>query len=719
MKLSYQWIAEAVDLPEGVDEVARRLTAAGLAVENQEEVGEDVALDVDITTNRPDCMNHLGMAREAAVLFGRELRRPQAQSEAGGAPTAEVATVSIEDPEQCRRYVAWAVRGVTIGPSPQWIVDRLELLGLRSVNNVVDITNYVLWECGQPLHAFDLAKLRGADEQGPAEIVVREARDGETLTTLDGEARELKAGMLIIADASGPIGLAGVMGGADSEVTDSTVDVLLESAYFDPRPVRRTASALGMHTDASHRFERGADPELCAWAAQRAAALLVEVAGGEISESPVDAYPAPFEERAIELSQRRLEAFAGARFEREQVEAWFRGLGFGIERTSSNERNDPADSDEQGARWTVTVPSWRYLDMERVEDLYEEVIRLYGYDAIEATLPALSGHDGNTSAVYRRGMAARRHLAACGLAETVHFAFQDAAVDGRYPGVFQQGQPGAGPAVELVNPLSDLYRVMRRSLVPGLLGASLYNQRRGASAVKIFEIGHVFLALEENSSLTGVPVDERETLAVARGGVIGNDWQGEKELDFFDLKGVVESLFSTFAVTLQVRPAAVAREELVSGVAADLVVVEEAGEEQVVGYLGQILDAEDLPFPLFVAELETAALVPEGDRFSGLRVTPPSRFPGVGADLTLTHSLDVPFAEILAVVHGLKLEDLADVQLVSRYQGKGVPEGAVNTTLRFHYSSAEGSLTQDAVNARQSAVQQELSRRFAWSEGAG
>ncbi|MEO1366607.1 MAG: phenylalanine--tRNA ligase beta subunit-related protein, partial [Acidobacteriota bacterium] len=282
MQFSKNWIGDYVELPAEVETLAERLTNAGLSVEGLEDRGDDHLMDLDVTTNRPDCMNHFGLAREVAAVFGSDLKRPAVDLEPVATTIEDVASLEIDDFELCPRYTALALRGVKVGPSPEWLVERLEAIGSRSINNVVDVTNYVLWETGQPLHAFDLRKIRGGH------IRVRSAAEGETLKTLDGEMRELDPSILVIADRSEPIALAGVMGGFDSEVTDSTVDILLESAHFDPTTVRKGAKKLGLHTDACHRFERGADPEACLDAARRAAALMIELGGGELLAGALD-----------------------------------------------------------------------------------------------------------------------------------------------------------------------------------------------------------------------------------------------------------------------------------------------------------------------------------------------------------------------------------------------------------------------------------------------
>ncbi len=690
MLFSTRWLAEYVDLPEGIPELARRLTAAGHAVAGIEEKGDDVLLDVEVTTNRPDCMNHLGLAREIAVLHGRPLRFPEIAPPEAAGRVEDAADVEVEEEIFCPRFVARVVRGVTIKESPAWLRERLSSIGLRPISNVVDVTNFVLWEMGQPLHAYDLDRLAGR------KLLVRLAHRGERLTTLDGVDRELDEQMLVIADTERAVGLAGVMGGLDSEVTASTRDVLLEGAHFHRQAVRIAARKLGMHTDASHRFERGADPEICERAVSRAAELLAEIAGGTVLAGAIDRRGPQWDGQwpprgRLELA--RLNAFAGAEIPCADVERWLAGLGFALE---------PAGE----GTWEVTVPSWRYYDFQTrhepphaiyPQDLYEEVLRIYGLDKIAATLPGIEGSDAPRAPEQILRERVRDWLAAAGYAEAVNFAFQSRTLDARFPSL----RPGTEP-LELANPLSEAYAVLRRSLVPNLVESARFNQRRGVPAVRLFEIGRGFFPSDKLGALP----DQPELVGLVCGGRLGTPWQREVELDLFDLKGAVDGLAEELGVRLEARPAELTG--LLDGNAAELVCSHRGGDE-VVGWLGRVEEEEG--YPLYVAELALDGLA-GGER--GLEVDLPSRFPGIDADFTLPHALGTPWADIDRGIAALAPADLVSWSLKDRYRGPGVPEGAVNTTITFLYNSRERSLTQEEINERQSALTAELASRFGW-----
>ncbi len=783
MLFSRRWLGDYVGLPADTALVAERLTFAGFTVdgvkrlapaagEAAREVGvadlTDDVLDVEVTTNRPDCMNHFGLARELSVLFAvplappgtrplppSALPQPETPESRETPETPEIpeitVEVEVEDPVDCPRYVARVVEGVRVAPSPAWLVRYLEAIGQRSINNVVDVTNFVLWEMGQPLHAFDLDRLEGG------RILVRRGRPGERLTTLDGVDRPVDTEVLVIADAARPVGLAGVMGGRDSEVTAGTTRLLLESACFERALVRRTARRLGLHTDASHRFERGTDLEACLAAADRAAALIGALAGGAVVPGAVDARAAVPAPRTGRLVLARLNAFAGAEVQAGDVERWLGGLGFGLrplalpEAGEAGEAGGTAGSAEidgtertgRGAAasrpaWQVTVPPWRRFDFAPgpdgflyEADLFEEVLRIHGLDRIPAALPALPGSDGPRTERQRVRGHVRRLLAGAGYAEAVNFGFEDPKVASGLPTL----RPGAAPLM-LANPLSEHHSAMRRSLLGNLLESARFNQRRGAAAVRLFEVGTVFFPRSSSPNPEGVGAiagstgeaasggsptasagaaklhphdrsaelpDEQEHVAVVCGGHVGSPWDREAILDLFDLKGAIEVLAEALDVRLTARAAVLPG--MRAGSAAEL--LDRAG--RVVGLLGR-LEAEE-GYPLYAGELALAALE-GGDLVRSLAVPP--RVPGISADCTLTHPLQVTWHDLAAAIEARRPPDLAEFALKNRYQGEGVPAGAVNTTLTFHYNAGDRSLTQDEVNERQLELAAELTRRFGW-----
>jgi phenylalanyl-tRNA synthetase beta chain len=692
MEFLLSWLTDAVEEAKRLapGEIGRRLTAVGMAVEGVREIASadgaaDHVLDVDVTSNRPDAMCHSGLARELAVALGSPLRRPDIPFFESLSSEGRTGKVVLEDPEGCPRYVARVIRGVKVGPSPAWLRGRLEAIGSRSINNVVDATNYVLWEMGQPLHAFDLETIPGG------EIRVRRARAGERLTTLDGRERSLDPEILVIADRERAIALAGVMGGLATEVTARTSDVLLESAHFDRKRIRIGAKRLALHTDASHRFERGADFDVCDEASRRCAALIVEVAGGRVEEPAVDAVARRPESVRWTLDGAALDRFAGIAIADAEIEGILAGLGF-APRREAGER-----------RWSGTVPAWRAVDFEPrrtgpdagrayPQDLFEEVLRHVGYDRVPATLPTLGGVDAGANPEHERAGRARDLFAGLGYAEAIHYAFQPAEWDARYPALAADGEPLA-----LANPLSDRYAVLRRSLVPNLVAATEGNANRGAGGVRLFEVGHLF---------PGGESAELEAIGWVAGGGQGGAWDALPELDLFHVKGAGEALLEAMGA-VDLAAAASELPGVVPGTGAHW----RDARGEVVGWFGRVA-APEVPFPLFAAELLLDRL-PVAATKRG--VVAPPRLPGIAADLTLTHALDLAWSELARALDALAEPPLVGFRLKERYRGAGVPDGAVATTITFDYHGGERTLTQDEVNARQAELAAELARRFAWA----
>ena len=671
MKFDLSWLSELLDgAPDG-DTLAERLTACGFLVETREPNEGSETWDVEVTTNRPDAMNHRGLAREAALATGATLRPLAIGLEEVDEAAADLASVRIEEPELCSRYVARIVRGIKMVGSPDWLRHRLEACGVRPINAVVDATNYLLLELGQPMHAFDLHRLTDR------EIVVRRAAAGERLTTLDGDARTLDSSVLVIADAREAVALAGVMGGADSEIGPDTVDILIESAHFDALSVRRTARRLGMHTEASHRFERGADPEMAATACDAAAAMIAELCGGRVCSGRIDVCPRPWTPRRMELSVAKLSDFIGLEIDGETVERVFTGLEFDLQRN--------------GDLIAVSPPSFR-VDVELVPDLYEEVIRHVGYGSVPSRLPVLPSSPGRRHPNLELVDCGRDAAVSAGLIEVMTYSFigpDQNALTGDLPLC-------PGPSLPLDNPLAVTQSTMRRSLLPGLLSAVRDNLNRGERSLAIFEQGRVF-AMGDGSP------QEHERLSVVLSGARG----GDRPADFADLKGVVEEIMDRtgFPPSVWRRGGAPWLDE------AEGAVMESDG--RLVGcaglLAGAMLERWDLRQPAYVAELDLGAVV---DSVKVVQFEPLAKYPAVTADMTVDHDVDLPYSTLLAAVHELVAELVESVELVVRYSGKGLGADRVRTTLRLVYRHPERSLTQEEVNADQSELRDRLGERL-------
>ncbi len=669
MKFDSSWLIDLLDGEADPDRLSDQLTDCGFLVELREP-GEGAEIwDVEVTTNRPDAMNHRGLAREAAVVSGLGLRPLAVELTEDGEKTADLATVEIADSSVCTRFAARVVRGVRQVPSPEWLQRRLVNSGVRPINAVVDVTNYVLLELGQPLHAYDLEKVHGRT------LVARLAVKGEKLKTLDGEDRVLDETMAVIADGQGVVGLAGIMGGASSEITDDTVDVLLEAAHFDALSVRRTARRLGMHTEASHRFERGADPSMPPLAVDLAAAMMADLAGGTVCQGRIDVHPAPREERRMELSVERLSAFTGLEIDAERVVEIFSGLEF-----------EPVRS---GDTVTVSVPSFR-IDIERTPDLYEEIIRHIGYDAVPSALPVLPTTPGRRNPNWELVDRARAAAQSAGLIEVLNWSFIDADAD-----ELVAEQPLCpGDAVLLDNPLATTQAVMRRSLLPGLLSAAQSNLNQGESTLGFFEQGRVF------SFSDGVP-QEGERLGI----VLFKDIPDAVER-FQHFKGVVEHVCQKVGLP-SVEWVAGGGPWLEEGAGA--VLTPAAGKP--LGLAGVVskafVERWELKPGIAVAEIDLdAASEPALPRFEAL-----PRHPAVVMDMTVEHGEDVSYAVLEESVRGLAGDRVESVSYLTRFLLRD-GSGRVRTTQRLVYRHPERSLTQEEVNAEHMKLREGLAERL-------
>ena len=712
MKISYNWLKDFVEIDLAPRDLAEKLTMVGLAVDGVEQHGDDFVLEFDLTSNRPDCLSHLGIAREVAALTGKALRMPGGDVGAtgrrgdagtrrhgdtamqelsdtatgrqgdGAIKTSEVTSVEILNPELCPRYTARVIRGVKIGPSPEWLVARLEVMGQRSVNNVADITNYVMLELGQPLHAFDFKMLRGQ------RIIVRAAGAGEKMTTLDGEEREFTNQMLVIADAERAVAIGGVKGGEDSGITEATTDVLIEAAYFTPAQIRATAKALGLATEASYRFERGTDPEIVQAASDRATALIAEIAGGEVLSGLVDIYPhKPARHRAI-FHRAKYHSLTGLEVELGEAETLLKSLGMETE------------ADAQAETISAIAPSWR-IDIAIEEDLIEEVARIRGYDKLKTTLPGGAGAGAYLAGEDRR-RAARRTLAALGFHEAVSFSFVNAESDAIFSEV------ALASRLVLHNPIDETQAQMRTTLHTGLLNAVAHNFNHGMRNVRLFEIGKCF----HEASEAGERPREIEKLALVMTGARNEaNWQAASErTDFFDLKGALEALAESLGLPEIIFEAIESVSYLHPGRAA---VISRHGRR--IGYLGQlhprVAASSKFKQPVFIGELDFGDLL--SMPLVEVRYSPLPKFPTVTRDLAVLIDQQVAYTAIETAIHALGIPELVTVRLFDLYTGKELPAGKHSMALSMKYRAAERTLTEAEINAAHERILETLRTKFA------
>lgn len=645
---------------------------------------EDWTLEIGLTPNRPDCLGHVGLARELAVLSGKTFAAPVAEAPARVADPASVPKTPIEivHPDRCPRYGAGVVLDVRIAPSPFSVRYRLHNLGIRAINNVVDVTNIVLLEWGHPIHAFDLDKLRGE------RIVVRRARAAERMATLDGIERVLTDDDLLICDGQGPVAVAGVMGGANSEIADTTTRVLVECAYFDPRSVRRTARRLGLHTEASHRFERGVDPGAVPAVLAHTLSLLSRLAGGAASASTVDAYPAPVVQPSVVLRDARIGGLLGFEPSRQDATRVLEGIGCTV-------------VSDDGTSRLVTIPSWR-PDMSRDVDLVEEVGRVLGFERIPSIVPSVKPSTEGTLPIIGFARRLREQAAAIGLDEAVNYAFVSR----------RELELARVPTdcVELANPLSDERAVLRTSLLPGLAADVRRARRHQVARAKLFEVARTFHPVAD-----AVLPSERQRIAIALAG-LRRAWIGDAEpFDFFDVKGVVEAL---------VRPLVGVLPETVldAALAVDAPFLHPRRRARVrvagldVGALGElhpdVVDALELGGAVAYAELDIGALLAAADRVGPPIARSLPRFPSATRDIAVVVAEPLPAAEVASALREAAGELVEDVSLFDLYRGAPVPAG--HKSLAFHvvYRDRDATLTDARVDEAHGRLVKAAEARF-------
>ena len=675
MRVSVEWLREHVEIDDPIDALVERLPGIGFPVEHVERVGEDTVLEIELTANRPDCMSIVGMAREIGLLLGRPLRAPVWTLTERGAFSSQRIAVEIGDPEGCPRFTARVIEGVRVGPSPACVQRRLDASGIRAINNVVDITNYVMLELGQPMHAFDYDRVAGH------RVVVRRARPGETLVTLDGLDRVLDEEMLVVADTQRAISLAGIIGGRETEIGPETTTVLLEAAYWHPPVIGRTARRLGVRTEASARFERGMDPTAPPRAQARAAALVAEWCGGRVLRGVVDVYPRPLAPRAIRLRPERAAAVLGVEIPRPEMIHILQALGCEV---------------TEGAAMQVRAPSFR-PDLTREEDLIEELIRIHGYERVPLTLPRGESTPGTVAPALLADRLIREALTKSRLTEvrTLTLVPSEAAAG------------GGASAVMLQNPLVADQTALRTSLLPGLLEVLATNVARGRlEDIQIYELGRVF-----RPSGADLRPAEPRSLGIAMMGRWQSGWNvsaDQTTVDFFSLKGVLGALLRD----LGIKEWEVATPPSPEGWwhprrVADLVL---AGRR--VGRFGELhpdlAGARRLPHRAYLAEVDVESLLPTAvftRAYAGL-----PRYPAVERDLALVSADALPAARIETIIREAAGPMLEDLELFDVYTGPPVPPGHRSLAYRLRVRAPDRTLTADEAQEIMARIRIALQR---------
>lgn len=645
---------------------------------------KDTVFEIGLTPNRADCLSVIGIAREVAAKLGKHVRYPTIVVPEYGEAVDSRIKVTIQDAVGCPRYAARYISGCSIAPSPAWLVNRLNAVGVRSINNVVDITNLVMLELGHPLHAFDYSRVAGG------QIIVRRAGEGESFKTLDGQERRLNSADLMICDSERAVALAGIMGGENSEIVATTSDILLESAFFNPPTIRRTSKRLGLHTESSHRFERGADLQMVPMALDRAASLMVQLAGGSVAKGRVDNFPAPKAPTTITFRPERANAMLGLSLTAERMAELFRYLEFQVQPVSNGSLQ-------------VTIPSYR-VDIEREIDLIEEICRLNGFDQIEAVLPLAQVVSERPSSHQKLQRIVRDHFVRSGMHEIVSFSFIA-------PGVAEKlcltADDPRGNGIKLCNPLALEQSVMRTTLLPGLLETAARNMSFRSLDLRLFEMRRVYQAVAGQD----MPHEPICCAGLVTGAREQQSWCYDKSaVDFYDAKGIVEDLLRLLQISA---PEWVAEEPepfYHPGKCCRIKV-----GQTLIGTVGelhpQVLANFGIERPVYYFELNFEAMVQLASS-SRKTIMPPSRFPDSARDIALLAPLDLASSQLLDCVKKLKLKELEDISIFDLYQGDRVPEGHKSIALRLRYRAADRTLTDDEVQSIHQKVALSLTEKL-------
>jgi phenylalanyl-tRNA synthetase beta chain len=659
MKVLLSWLKDYVDIELSAQEVAEILSNRGFPYEGIEQLDNDAVIDVEVTSNRGDCLGYIGIARELATATGKELKLPKVELAESSKPASEFASVEIREPQLCQRYTARIIEGVKVGPTPDWMRNRLEAIGMRSVNNVVDATNYAMMETGQPPHAFDYARLMGG------KIIVRKAEAGEQIISIDGSKCELTTDMLVIADATYPVAVAGVMGGLDTEVNDATTTVLLEDAFFSPVSVRTTSRNLSLPSEAAFRFCRIVDIENIDWASKRTAQLMIQVSGGKAAKGVVDTYPGKPKSKQAMLRLSRLKKLLGIEVPSDKVIQILTRLGF--------------KPKQNGEQITCSVPTWR-SDVYREADLIEEVARVYGYDKIP-TENAITIEVSPTDTRKKTIDAIGAYLTGCGFYETVTISF----IDSNDAVLFAQTDNKRHLAVKDVTRTGT--NLLRQSVLPSLFGVIKTNHNVGNTPCRIFEIADTYIPAEAGK----LPVEKTRLTITC-------------DSDFRDIKGVVDGLLKSIAsdAVVKFEPAEI------NWAQAGVKIIANNKQVGLVGMASQqVLEKLDFKNTTICgAELDLEQLL--ALRAVSTKVKQLPKFPAVKRDLSLILNEDVVWADIESAVHRKAPAELEELQFVDIFRGKSIPEGKKSVTLSLWFRDADGTLTHEAVDGFQAEILKSL-----------
>ena len=690
MKVVYNWLKEFVEAKESAEDLRARLSLVGIAVDAIDDTVAGPVLDAEITANRPDCLGHLGIAREVAAIYRVPLKPLHPNLKEITEKAAGATRVEIEAPELCGRFTARVIRGVKVQPSTDWLRQRLEAIGEKSINNVVDVTNYVMFELGHPLHAFDFDKL--AEHQ----LVVRRAQPGEKIKTLDGGEHKLTKDMCVIADAQRAVSIGGIMGGANSEISLSTKDILIECAWFDPISIRRSAKALGLRTEASYRFERGADPEMTELASRRAAELIQQVAGGEILAGVVDIYPHREPEKKIELSRKELLRVMGADVPDRDIEQILSALGFHPVRVDSNRGSDGSIA----AVWECRAVSWRQ-DVTRSIDLIEEVARHYGYDKFPPRLPPAKIAAHRLPHAEAQDRLCER-IVALGYQEIVEIPIVDTKRDELFR------LEGLEPAL-IGNPLAEDAAVMRSSGTVSMLRAIEWNLNHGQRNLRLFEIGKTY------ELRNGEPVETPVlTLGITGSAREKTIYEGARDFEFADLKGDLDTIGGLAGGFTWESGGP----QWLSGArAARLHLKHKTGQREFIGTAGQIAKriADEFKFRqnVLVAELKLESLLTGLENAAAaLRFKPLPRFPAVERDFSVVLADGVQFAQVEDAIRSLGIPELQSIEALDLFRGGQVPAGKYSLMIRVTLQSAEATFTDAQLNDFSSRIVAALQQKL-------